>query len=200
MSACSESLSYQLIRVPSFQLFEYFYLFNFFRPSALGHTSEAQFDREYVKPIALGMASNCSLDAHYTSLTKSKELNTILDPYVHRVDSSELRKDLPPMQQVVMHVRQTSLQSKLYRAYKRFQRNPHTNVNYNSFLKQYSSLRPVHNHPVRLFVILFKSYENITLNLKFPAPCFLCVTLFSGKSFVCAAYRCFRGTKKANRC
>ena len=110
--------------------------------------NEAKFEREYVKPIALGMASNCSVNAHLTSLTISKELNTNLDPYVHRVDSSELRKDLPPMQQVVVHVRQTSLQSKLYRAYKRFQRNPSTNVNYNNFLKQYSALRPVHNHPV----------------------------------------------------
>ena len=114
----------------------------------MGHTNDAKFERAYVKPIALGMASNCSVNAHLTSLTISKELNTILDPYVHRVDSSELRKDLPPMQQVVVHVRQTSLQSKLYRAYKRFQRNPSTNVNYNNFLKQYSALRPVHNHPV----------------------------------------------------
>lgn len=100
------------------------------------------------------MASNCSLDAHYISLTKSKELNTILDPYVHRVDSSELRKDLPPMQQVVVHVRQTSLQSKLYRAYKRHQRDLlRSSVNTcNSFLKQFSLLRPVHNHPVSLIV------------------------------------------------
>ena len=136
------------------QLFEYFNLFNFFRPNVLGHLNEAKFEREYVKPIAWGMSSNCSLDAYCTSLTKSKELNAILDPFVHRVDSSELRKDLPPMQQVVVHVRQTSLQSRLYRAYKRHQRDLlSSSVNYyNSFLKHFSLLRPVHNHPVRITV------------------------------------------------
>ena len=109
--------------------------------------NETIFDRGYVKPIALGMASNCSLEAHFISLTKSKDLNDILDPYVHRVDSSELRKELPPMQQVVVHVRQTSLQSKLYRAYKRSLK---TGSNHRkNFFVQFASLRPVHNHPVR---------------------------------------------------
>ena len=147
--------------------------------------NEAKFEREYVKPIALGMASNCSVNAHLTSLTISKELNTNLDPYVHRVDSSELRKDLPPMQQVVVHVRQTSLQSKLYRAYKRFQRNPSTNVNYNNFLKQYSALRPVHNHPVSFVGNFFSRAANFDTYICF-VSCFIDET-FSGKSFVCAA-------------
>jgi SNF2 family DNA or RNA helicase len=124
-------------------------MFNFIRPNVLGHRSEAKFDREFVKPITMGMASNCSANEHFTSLDKARELNEVLHPYVHRVESSELRKDLPPMQQVVIHVRQTRIQSQLYRTYQRYQRNANTAVNYKNFLKQYSSLRPIHNHPVR---------------------------------------------------
>ena len=147
------------------------------------------------------MASNCSVNEHYISLTKSKELNTILDPYVHRVDSSELRKDLPPMQQVVLHVRQTSLQSKIYRAHKRFQRNPFTDAN--SFLKQYATLRPVHNHPVRFacapFLNMFSLFQETSTNITFLLICLITRTI-SGKSFICETCRSICGSKKANRC
>jgi SNF2 family DNA or RNA helicase len=139
----------------SSQLLEYFHLVNFVRPNVLGHNVEARFDREYAKPITKGMSSNVSAQEHCESLEKSRELHELLEPYVHRVDSSELRKHLPPMQQVVLHVRQTRMQSKFYRAYKRYQKNPGpTDVNYNNFLKQYASLRPIHNHPVSVVTVV----------------------------------------------
>jgi SNF2 family DNA or RNA helicase len=99
----------------------------------------------FVKPITLGMASDASFQAHYDSLNKAKELNNLLAPFVHRVDATELRKDLPPMQQIVLHVRQTRMQSNLYGAYKRKQSSG--TGGYNNFFRQYSLLRPINNHP-----------------------------------------------------
>jgi SNF2 family DNA or RNA helicase len=132
------------------QLLEYFYLVNFIRPNVFGHSSEAKFDREYAKPIERGMASNISAQDHWKSLEKERELHELLEPFMHRVDSSELRKLLPPMQQVVLHVRQTRLQSKFYQSYKRHQKQLGSSGGYSrSFLKQFAALRPIHNHPVR---------------------------------------------------
>ena len=128
------------------QLREFFHLVNFVRPDVLGHSNVAKFDRDFAKPIEIGMASDSSAKVHFDSLDKSKKLNELLAPYVHRVDASELLKDLPPMQQVVPHVRPTRLQSRLYGAYKRKQKS-NTGDKYKNFLKQYSSLRPIHNHP-----------------------------------------------------
>lgn len=120
------------------------------RPGVLGHSNEARFDREFAKPIEMGMASNASAKVYFDSLNKAGELNGLLEPYVHRVDAAELRKDIPPMQQVVLHVRQTRTQGKLYRAYKRMQNTDAGDVK-NNFLKMYASLRPIHNHPGSLF-------------------------------------------------
>lgn len=94
----------------------------------------------------LGMASDASGQALYDSLNKSKVLSVQLEPYVHRVDATELLKDLPPMQQVVLHVRQTRMQNKLYGAYKRKQQADNTG-GYKNFFRQYRLLGPIHNHP-----------------------------------------------------
>lgn len=134
------------------QLLEFFHLVNFVRPNVFGHCVEARFDREYAKPIARGMAKNISPHEHLESLNKLKELHELLDPFIHRVDSSELRKLLPPMQQVVLHVRQTRVQSRFYQSYKRHQRRRSpSEANYRNFLKQFSALRPIHSHPVSYF-------------------------------------------------
>jgi SNF2-related domain len=123
---------------------------NFVRPNVLGHSVEARLDREFAKPIERGMSSNVSAQDHWKSLDKARELHEMLEPYIHRVDSSELRK-LLPMQQVVLHVRQTRLQSKFYQSYKRHQKQlGSSGGNASSFLKQFAALRPIHNHPVRM--------------------------------------------------
>ena len=79
---------------------------------------------------------------------KSCQLKNILAPYVHRKDSTVLRETLPPMQQVILHVRQSKMQSNLYKALKRFeQKNGITN-----FLTRYALARPLHNHPACLLM------------------------------------------------
>lgn len=54
-----------------------------------------------------------------------------------------LERDLPPIQQAVIHVRQSKTQMKLYRAFKTYQ----AQSDNNNFLDQYSKLFPVNNHP-----------------------------------------------------
>jgi DNA repair and recombination protein RAD54 and RAD54-like protein len=160
---------------------EYFHLFNFVRPNVLGYSNAARFGREFANPITKGMTSNCSASVHYSSLDKANELNKILEPHVHRVDSSVLRSILPPMQQVVIHLRQTSMQSKLYRAYKRYQNKPGNVVNYSNFLKQFASLRPVHNHPVRLLHLYYKLCKVIFFRNSIISPLFI---HFLGKPYL----------------
>jgi SNF2 family DNA or RNA helicase len=72
-----------------------------------------------------------------------KDIFDRIAPYIHRLDSSVLQQDLPPIQQAVIHVRQSTAQMKLYRAFKKFQ----TTSDSNNFLDQYSKLFTVNNHP-----------------------------------------------------
>ena len=76
-----------------------------------------------------------------------KEIFQTISSSIHRLDSSILAKDLPPMQQAVLHLRQTKTQSKLYRAFK-----THRNKDNNNFFDQYSQLFPVNNHPACLLM------------------------------------------------
>jgi SNF2 family DNA or RNA helicase len=122
-------------------LFEYFRMVNYARPGAVGGIEkETDFDRLYADPIMRGMASDAGPEAVLAHLTKTKELNEVLAPIVHRKDASELRKELPPMQQVVLHVRQSRIQSRLYTAYKRLQKDDDTGTNYQNFFQMYTDL------------------------------------------------------------
>ena len=71
------------------------------------------------------------------------ELFVTLSPSIQRLDSSVLERDLPPIQQAVIHVKQTKAQMKLYRAFKKYQIQSENN----NFLEQYSKLFSVNNHP-----------------------------------------------------
>lgn len=128
-------------------LFEYFRMVSWVRPGVLGF-SEANFDREYASSIMTGLASDASAFAIRTSNEASKRLHTVLSPYVQRKDANVLRKDLPKMQQVILHVRQTKLQVHLYRAFKRYRKS----IGLTNFFQSYQMIRPLHNHPGTLLM------------------------------------------------
>jgi hypothetical protein len=90
------------------------------------------------------MASDASAEDYLKSLEMSEKLEQLLRPFVHRVEVSELQKELPPMQQVVIHVRQSRLQSRMYQFYKSLKK---TDDKYNNFFRNWQDLRQVNNHP-----------------------------------------------------
>jgi len=100
-------------------------------------------------PIEKGLPSDARLDAVYASLFKQNELRKKLEPYVHRKDASELRKELPDMQQAVLHLRPTRIQTRLYNFYKKLQKGRDSKM-YRNFFRCYQDLRPIHNHPACL--------------------------------------------------
>lgn len=130
-------------------LFEFFRMVNFVRPGLFGYQEESKFDDKFVGPIMRGMASDASEEEHALSLVKSNELHELLLPHVHRVGAVDMSKDLPPIQQVVLHTRQSRWQSRLYQAYKRQQNDGSVDKN---FFKTYQDLKPVHNHPACLLL------------------------------------------------
>jgi len=125
---------------------EYYRMVEFAKPGVVGVNSEAEFERLYRVPIEKGLPSNASQDRVYASLVKQNELKQLLDPIINRKDASELRKELPPLSQVVLHVRPTRLQARLYTAFKKLQKGVDGH-NYRNFFRAYTSLRPIHNHP-----------------------------------------------------
>ena len=130
-------------------LLEYFRMVNWIRPNLFHPMTESDFDKTFVLPIMNGMASDAPLAAVYNSMVQSNLLNERLMPHVQRKDASELMKELPPMQQVVLHVRQSRMQCSLFRYYQRLQKSDSIHKN---FLKMYTTLRPITNHPGTLFL------------------------------------------------
>jgi len=124
-------------------LSEYFNMASWVRPGCLG--TEAQFFQKYERPIMDGMAADCTPSQAQMQEQLSNELHTILSPFVHRCGTEVLAKDLLPFQEVVIHVRQSKMQVKLYREFQKFKKE--WNI---PFFKQYHSLRPVNNHPACL--------------------------------------------------
>jgi SNF2 family DNA or RNA helicase len=117
------------------------------RPDAIGCT-ENEFVTQFAKPIMAGLPSDASVEEKRLSNLKSKELNNILSPYVHRKDEHVLREFLPSLTQAVIHVRQTKIQTNLYKALKR-----HEDLNgITNYLERFSNSRPIHNHPACLLM------------------------------------------------
>lgn len=75
--------------------------------------TEKQFDHDFVQPINAGMLKSSSPHAVQDCLLQAKKLNSIVRPYLDRVNASFLRTDLQEMHQIVLHVRQTPLQTKV---------------------------------------------------------------------------------------
>ena len=125
-------------------LYEYYRMASWVRPDCLG--TEASFTRKYHDPIMNGMAADCTELQAETQEKVTRELHGILEAFVHRRDADVLKKDLPFLQETIIHVRQSKVQAKLYREFRKYQ---HIMDNKN-FFKQYHALRPVSNHPACL--------------------------------------------------
>ncbi len=119
----------------------------FIRPSLFGN-SENKFQKDFIDPIQIGMASDAT-DAEKTSADDclTRFVNTV-EPYIHRRDASLLHKDLPSLQQVCLHVPPTKIQRAFYRAFRGHQER----TNEKNFLKHYAALRTIHNHPGTLLL------------------------------------------------
>lgn len=124
---------------------EYFRMCAWMRPSVLNMT-ESKFEKEFAAPISKGMASDCTPAELQLCDQKSSELKQLLSGVVHRKDVGYLRRELPPMQQVILHVRLSKMQTNLCKTLKRHEKK-HNITNY---LTRYSLARPIHNHPACL--------------------------------------------------
>ena len=121
-------------------LLEFHRMADWIRPGCLG--TELEFEKKFATKIMNSLTSDSSAKCQEQGEKLLAELFEIVSPYIQRLDSTVLKRDLPPMQQAVIHVRQTKTQHALYRAFK--YKKVHSN---NNFLEQYSKLFPVGNHP-----------------------------------------------------
>jgi SNF2 family DNA or RNA helicase len=126
---------------------EYYRMVNFVRPGILD-SSEASFAAEFSDPIMKGMASDAPPSVVKECDLKASQLKTILAPFVHRKDASALRSSLPPMQQVILTMRQSKIQTNLYKELKRYE----TRKGITNYFKRYQLARPIHNHPACLLM------------------------------------------------
>lgn len=134
-------------------LFEFYRMSDWISPGCLG--PESKFESKYEKNIMSCFNSDSSLEAQDRGTILLKELFQKVGPFLHRLDASVLEKDLPFIQQAVIHIHQTPMQKSLYRAFKK-----HSNaLEKNNFLDQYQKLFPVNNHPGAL-LLRSKSKKN----------------------------------------
>jgi SNF2 family DNA or RNA helicase len=127
-------------------------MMKFLRPDILGDLADKRyFATKYAKPIAAGMASDATKRCVYDSLNLAQELHDFFAPHVQRVGSSVLEKDLPPIQHVVLNVRQTRIQTSMYTAHKKSVTEATRHMRKKtSFFKYYNTLRPINSHPASL--------------------------------------------------
>eukprot|EP00523_Entomoneis_sp_CCMP467_P001623 CAMPEP_0168750942 /NCGR_PEP_ID=MMETSP0724-20121128/17556_1 /TAXON_ID=265536 /ORGANISM="Amphiprora sp., Strain CCMP467" /LENGTH=312 /DNA_ID=CAMNT_0008799027 /DNA_START=96 /DNA_END=1031 /DNA_ORIENTATION=+ len=123
-------------------LMEYFNMFEFFiGREVMG--SKSEFEREFEQPICRGLTTDCSPEDEILSAQKTAALHEKLAPYVHRKDASELARDLPPMQSVVLYLRPSKMQTTFFRSHKRHQAKRHSR----NFFEAFAALKPINNHP-----------------------------------------------------
>jgi len=125
-------------------LFEYYCMCDFIRPGVFKVRNEAAFESTFVAPIENGQPSDATDYAKALAVKKIEDLNNLLKDFIHRVDVSVLAKELPPLTQAVIHVRQSRIQSRLYQAFQRKQKHASELEN---FFRIFSELKPIHNHP-----------------------------------------------------
>lgn len=124
---------------------EYFQLVDWVRPGIFG--TATSFDRRYVKPITAGLSSDSTIEAVALQVQRSKQLFADIAPFMQRRDISILKRDLPPCQTVVFYIRQSKLQTRLYRRFDQFAKKLKQSGEEMPFITQYQTLRPLHNHP-----------------------------------------------------
>ncbi|EED89286.1 hypothetical protein THAPSDRAFT_263996, partial [Thalassiosira pseudonana CCMP1335] len=127
-------------------LLEYYRMATWTKPSCLG--KEASFIYKYQTPIMDGMSRDCTPTQAAVQEELSQELSGILAGFLHRCDNSVLSKVLPFKQEAIIRVRQSKVQVKLYREFRKYQREQGNSI---GFFGQYHALRPVSNHPACLF-------------------------------------------------
>lgn len=116
------------------------------RPGILG--TEAAFNSQFLQPIEDGMARDAEAEAVAMQVKKSKDLYQIMENFTQRRDSTILRKELPPLQESILHIRQSPLQRSLYAAFKRHSiKDDSTN-----FFRMYKAQFLVNNHPGTLLI------------------------------------------------
>jgi len=134
---------------------EYYHMVNWVQPGLLGHTG--QFEIRFEMPIMGGMSSDSSQEAIDRQTQANKNLHHITSPYIHRRDDSVLLSDLPPIQEAVLYIKQSTVQNALYKSNKKC--NPSNNI-----FGLYSRLRPVFNHPGCLLIREFDNNGSIIEN------------------------------------
>jgi transcriptional regulator ATRX len=130
-------------------LMEYFRIINWVRPGCIG--SEQEFEKKYMKILDESLRSDATVDVQLEGEKLVLDLTESTSSFVHRLDSSVLENDLPPIKQVVLHVRRTRVQSMLHQAFKKYR----ARGNNNNFLLNFAKLFPVNNHPG----VLLKTFQ-----------------------------------------
>jgi SNF2 family DNA or RNA helicase len=123
---------------------EYYNMAEFIQPGVLC-TNEKVFETKYRDAIEQGMSKDATEFAKNRMDECLAEITNKLNPFVHRMNNAILSSQLGvPMHDVVLHVRQTKQQRKLYNEYKK---NMTDDLGEKNFFKLFQNLRPVHNHP-----------------------------------------------------
>eukprot|EP00562_Extubocellulus_spinifer_P008772 CAMPEP_0178490870 /NCGR_PEP_ID=MMETSP0696-20121128/11113_1 /TAXON_ID=265572 /ORGANISM="Extubocellulus spinifer, Strain CCMP396" /LENGTH=2342 /DNA_ID=CAMNT_0020118713 /DNA_START=453 /DNA_END=7481 /DNA_ORIENTATION=- len=129
-------------------LTEYYRMAMWCVPSC-GLGTEPEFDRKFTTPVMKGMNKDCSAQELFLYTERLAELQRILAPFVQRKGADILARDLPPLQQVVLNLRMSKMQAKLYRCFATYKRQSGVK---NNFFDQYQKLRPINNHPATLLM------------------------------------------------
>ena len=93
-----------------------------------------------------GLASDSTTQQVAEQVRTSKLLFNTMAPFMQRRGASYLTKDLPPSQTAVFYIRQSKLQSRLYRSFERYAKRL-AGPDKLSFISHYQMIRPLHNHP-----------------------------------------------------
>jgi len=84
-------------------LFEYYRMASWVSPGCLD--TEACFTKTFHDPIMDGMAADCSPAQAEKQEQVSNTMHSILSKFVHRRDADVLARDLPFLQETIIHVR-----------------------------------------------------------------------------------------------
>lgn len=115
------------------------------RPGCLGSLSE--FGTRYEQPITHGMAKDSSKREVANQVRATRSLVHKMAPFMQRKTNKILAKDLPPLQQVIMFVRQSKLQARLYAGFKKHLKRLERQGFKMGMIQHYHEMRPINNHP-----------------------------------------------------
>ena len=130
---------------------EYYRLVNFVCPRVFGD-SERKFNVEFAEPIRKGLVSDAPLSARNECEDLLQTIEERVAPYVHRKKDC-LQETLPPMQEVTLFIRKSTIQAQLVSAYKgRIQSSQYDCGNLKNFFAMYQANKVFLNHPACLMM------------------------------------------------